>query len=173
MRQSLVLAAATLALASCNQKEDQAAKPAGQVAAAKADMPQPGMYRTTVKVLEVNMPGLPAGHQGMVQNMFGKAGKTMESCLTKADAEKGYEELSKRAAEGDCKRENFSAAGGKIAAKMVCQTGQGMTATTELTGTYSPTSSSLQMSTRSDVPGVPGGAMTMKAEMTQERIGDC
>jgi Protein of unknown function (DUF3617) len=167
--------AAVVLLAGCGSEKsaDKPAELAKAAAITPSEQPQPGKYRATMKVLEVNIPGLPAGQAAKMKNMFGAAGRSFEFCMTAQEAAEGYREFGKRAAEGKCTYENFSAADGKIAGTSTCQTGEGMTARIEMAGTYSPTGSTMKITTRTETPGVPGGAMTMQAEMTQERLGDC
>lgn len=167
-------AVAILALGACN-KEPSGPKSGEQVAAeaAKIDTPQPGKYRTAMKITNVSIPGLPAGQAERMKGMFGAAGHTVEFCLTPEEAGKGFENFSKRAAEGNCTYESFNAGGGTLDARMTCQTGKGMTSKSELHGSYSPTGSKLTMKTDSQMPGMPGGAMHIEAEVVNERIGDC
>lgn len=163
-----------LLLAACGQEPaettpDQAAS----AAAANAPRPEPGKYQVTMKVNNIAFPGMTGPMAEQAKTMFGGTGQTSEFCLTPDDAKKGQEEFYKRTAEGDCKYEKFSATGGTIDAIMVCQTGKGMTARTEMKGTFSPVRSDLTLKTHSQVPGAPGGGMSMDARIVSERIGDC
>jgi hypothetical protein len=154
------------------QTPDQAAQ-AAEAAAASAPRPEPGKYKVTMKVNSITFPGMTGQMAEKAKGMFGGTGQASEFCLTPEDAKKGQEEFYKRTAEGNCKYEKFSATGGAIDAVMVCQTGKGMSARTELKGTFSSTRSDLTMKTQSQVPGAPGGGMNMDAQVTSERIGDC
>ena len=171
----IALAIATiLPLAACGQEP---AKPSPDQAAAKAAVdapqPQPGKYRVTMMVKNIAFPGMNGAMNDKAKTMFGSTGHTSEFCLTPAEAKKGREEFFRRTAEGDCKYEKFSATGGSIDAVMVCQTGKGMTARTEMKGTFSSVRSDLTLKTQSQVPGAPGGGMAMDAQILSERIGDC
>lgn len=174
----LLLAALPLALglglAACNQASDTP-KTAEEVKAevAKAERPEPGQYRTTIKVTDFSIPGMPAERAAQMKGMFGDTGKTIEYCLTKADADKGFEEVNRRAAQGDCTYDRFSASGGKIDARMTCKTAQGMTMAYEMQGTFSSTASQMSMKSDTSMPGMPGKGMHMEAEVTNQRIGDC
>lgn len=170
----LTLAALTFGLAGCNKAPDTP-KTAEQVKAevAKMDRPEPGKYRTTMKIIDVSIPGMPAERMAQMKNMFGASGKTMEFCLTPEQASKGFEELNKRTAEGNCSYDSFNAGSGTIDAKMTCQTGKGMTTRSELHGSYSATKSDLTMKTDTSGAGMPGAGMHMEAQVTNERIGDC
>ena len=160
-------------LAACGQEQAQpAAQTAAADAAANAVQPQPGLYKVTIKVNDISFPGMTGPMAQQAKAMFGGTGHVSEFCLTPEEAKKGREEFYKRTAEGNCKYEQFNATGGAMQAVMVCQTGQGMSARSEMKGTFSATRSDLSMKTQSQVPGAPGG-MTMDAQITSERVGDC
>lgn len=171
---AVVLPLLAMGLAACNQSSDTP-KTAEEVKAevAKVERPEPGKYRTIIKITDMSIPGMPAERAAQVKGMFGDTGKTIEYCLSKADADKGFEEVNKRAAQGDCSYDRFSASGGKIDAKMTCKTAQGMTMAYEMQGTFSPTSSQMSMKSDTSMPGMPGKGMHMEAQVTNERIGDC
>jgi hypothetical protein len=163
-----------LLLAACGQEPSgQSPDQAAAEAAAHARQPQPGQYRVTMKVNDISFPGMTGPMAEQARTMFGDTGHVTEFCLTPAEAKKGQEEFLKRTAEGDCKYEKFSATDGAIDAVMVCQTGQGMTARTEMKGSFSPTRSELTLKTQSQMPGAPGGGMAMDAQILSERIGEC
>lgn len=179
MRPALILplAVATLALAACG-KEPDGPKTAEEVKAEMADLasdarPQPGKYRTTIKITNVAIPGMPAAQAQKMEAMFGGTGQGSEHCLTPEMASKGYEEFGKQAAQGHCTYDSFSAGGGRMDAVLTCKTAVQVTTRSELHGTFTPTSSNLKMKTESSGSGLPGGKMTMEAEVTSERIGDC
>lgn len=175
MHRTLVYAAlATLALAGCKKATDQP-KTADQVKAAAAQIarPQPGKYRTTLKIVKVEFPNMPPQMAGRMREMFAQTGQSHEFCLSKADADKGFEDFTKRAGQGACKYDRFDATGGKLDARMTCQTGKGMTASYEMAGDFSATGSHLTMKGDQTMPGMPGGGMHMEMEVTSQRLGDC
>jgi hypothetical protein len=167
-------AIAVFALAGCKKADDQP-KTAAEVRAAVAQVakPQPGKYRTTMTIAKIEFPGMPPQMADRMREMFAKTGQSHEFCLTKADADKGFEEFNKRTAQGACKYDRFSMAEGKFDAKMSCQTGKGMSATYEMSGEFSATGSHVMMKGDQTAPGMPGGGMHMEAEVASERIGDC
>ncbi len=165
----LVLAA--LVLAACSK--EPAATGGGGTPDAGADRPEPGLYRTTTKIVDASMPGMPADRAAHMKNMFGANGHSVEFCLTPQEADKGFGEFNKRAADGRCSYDSLQVGGGQIDARMTCQTGRGMTATSQMRGTYSRTGSKLTMKTDTSAPALPGGGMHMEAEVISERIGDC
>lgn len=153
---------------------DKAAGSGGEVSvkeaidAAKADMPkpQPGLYKTTVTMTGLDIPGLPpemAGHGAGLTT-------TSEHCLTKADVDKGYEALVKQGQDGECSYETFDIAGGKIDAVMVCKA-QGRDARMEMTGTTTPTTADIEASMAIEFDGVGKGTMRFTAQ--HQRVGDC
>lgn len=174
MRRIALAVAIILPLAACGQEPaQQSPDQAAAEAVAKAPQPEPGQYRVTMKVSNITFPGMDGAMAEKAKTMFGGTGHTSEFCLTPADAQKGQKEFYKRTAEGDCKYEKFSATDGSIDAVMLCQTGKGMTARTEMKGIFSSVRSDITLKTQSQVPGAPGGGMTMDAQIISERIGDC
>lgn len=171
------LALLAFALTACS-KEPDGPKTAEEVKAEMADLakdarPEPGKYRTTIKIINVSIPGVPEADAKKMQGMFGSTGQASEHCLTKEMADKGFEEFGKHAAQGNCTYDRFSAGGGKMDAVLTCKTAATVTTRSELHGTFTSTSSNLKMKTESSGGGLPGGKMTMEAEVSSERIGDC
>ncbi len=167
-----------IALAGCS-KEPDSPKTADQVKAEARQLvkPQPGQYRSTVKITNFSIPGMPAAQAERMKGMFSASGKSTEFCLSPADADKGFEEFSKRMAQGKCSFDQFNATSGTLDAKMTCQTGKGMTGTYQMHGTFSATGSQMAMkvnqSTAGQIAGMPGAGMVMEAEVINQRIGDC
>ena len=179
MRRFVIAAAASLTLAACggsNADADGDGEISMEEAAARsADMvrPQPGKYRATVEFVDVSMPGAPQQVQDMMRSMFDKEAQSHEYCLTKEEADKGFEEMARQAQDNDtnCSFEKFDAAGGQIDAIMNCNAdGQGAARMT-MTGTGSETSSEMTMTM--DAEGPNGQTMKMTMKSSQERIGDC
>ena len=135
---------------------------------AKAEMvrPAPGLYKTTVTMTNIDIPGLPpemAGHgAGMVT--------TTENCLTAADVDKGFEALVKQGQDGACTYESFDLAGGKVDAVLVCKA-QGRDTRTVLSGTATKTGADLTAATAMDFEGV--GKATLSFSTKHERVGEC
>ncbi|MBX7495312.1 DUF3617 domain-containing protein [Qipengyuania sp. 6B39] len=180
MRRIVIAAAASFTLAACGGGTSADTDGDGEItmeeAASKAgDMvkPQPGKYRATVEFVDIDMPGAPQQVQDMMRGMFDQGPQTHEYCLTKEEAEKGFEEMAKRAQEdnGECSFEKFDVEGGSIDAVMNCKAGKEGTARMTMTGTGSETSSQMTMVMNAETPDGQSMAMTMKS--SQERIGDC
>jgi len=165
---------AALALGACGR--DDKPKSEDEVKDAMANMvkPKPGLYRSTAKLVSFEVPGMPAAQAERLKEVFSQqAGR--EVCLSKAEADKGYEEMTKKlAAEGKCQYDRFDARGGTIDAKMSCETGKDMKATIELKGTMSEEGSQLHMKVEQAAPNLPnGGSVKMEADVASQRIGDC
>jgi len=174
MRTNLILPVlAALTLTACGSEPDVPKTP-DQVKAemAKLDAPNPGQYRTTIKMTKFDVPGMPAAQAGKMKEMFSATGQSSEFCLTKAQAEKGYEDMTKNMAQGNCTFDRYNAGGGKLDAKMTCETGQGMKSSIEMAGTIQPEAMQMVMKMNNTMPGMPGG-VAMETEVSSVRIGDC
>ena len=165
---------AALALAGCNRetKEPKTAEQVKEQASAIVK-PQPGQYRSTMKVTNFAIPGMPADKAAQMKGMFSASGTSTEFCLSAEEADKGFEEFTKRMAQGKCSFDQFNTTSDTLDAKMTCQTGQGMTGKYEMNGSFSATGSKMALKVNQSAPGLPGGGMMMEAEVTNERIGDC
>ena len=163
-----------LALAGCNRetKEPKTAEQVKEQASAIVK-PQPGQYRSTMKVTNFAIPGMPADKAAQMKGMFSASGTSTEFCLSAEEADKGFEEFTKRMAQGKCSFDQFTTTSGTLDAKMTCQTGQGMTGKYEMNGSFSSTGSKMALKVNQSAPALPGGGMMMEAEVTNERIGDC
>lgn len=179
MRQIPVVATALcLALAACGGDPASEAESDGVVTAeemaervASADIkPQPGLYRSTVEVLEFSIPGAPPEVNDMMRGNMAR--RTSEYCLTQEEADRGFEKMARQSQEGrDCKVEKFTVDGSDIDARMTCAVpGQGQMTMT-MTGTGSPTGSDMDMSMKGDFAGQ--GEASMRMKVSNERIGDC
>lgn len=141
-------------------------KEAADKAKAEEVKPQPGLYRLTVTMTDIEFPGMPAEMKGHGAG----ATTTSENCLTQADVDKGYEEMLKQGQDGECKFEKFNLAGGTLDAVMVCKTPEGESRMA-MTGSTTPTSSEFTATTKINFDGM--GEGTMKFTAKNERVGDC
>ncbi len=139
-----------------------------EAAGAAADMPRPeaGLYRATITMTGIDVPGMGAAMKGHGGGMT----TTNEYCLTPADVEQGYEEMMKRGQDGSCRYEKFTLADSGMDAVMLCQTQQGE-ARMEMKGSVTPTGSQFDASMKMDLDGMGNGTMRFSAK--HERIGDC
>ncbi len=133
--------------------------------------PDPGLYRGTTELVNLEAPGAPPEAKKMLEAMLGGEPQVMEFCLTKEEADKGFERMAKGSQGDDCSFEKFNVSGGDIDAVMTCK-GQGDgDARMVLKGKGTSTSSEMTMVI--DAKGPDGQAMKMTMKTSQERIGDC
>lgn len=164
-------------LAACGDSKSDQPKTAQQVASEASALakPQPGKYSSTVKILSMDIPGLPAAQAEQMKKMMSSAGShTAEYCLTKEEADKGFEEMAKKSSARDCTYEKFEATSNTVDAKMTCKSPQGGATTMTMNGTITSTSMKMMMEGEQKMPGVPGeGVVKTKIEVTSNRVGDC
>lgn len=178
MRHSILLAAAAFALTACGGS-DTDADGDGEIsldeAAVQSDgmiKPEPGQYRSTVELTDLQMPGAPPEAQEMMRAMMASGQQESSFCLTPEQADRGFEEMLRQSQEDqDCSFEKFEASGGSIDAVMTCRGGGQGSGRMAIQGTGTSTSSRMTMTMDAEGPG--GQSMTMTMETEQERIGDC
>lgn len=173
-RITLVVAAGAALLAGCSGGGSADANADGEITAqevakkAEAEIakPEPGLYKTTVTMTEIAIPGMPPEMNGHGAGMT----TTSQKCLTQEEVDKGFEELFKQGQNGDCTYERLNLAGGKVDAVMVCNSKTG-SARMEMTGTTSTTGADLAAKMAMEFDGAGKGTMSFTAK--HERIGDC
>ena len=148
---------ALVLLAAC-QQEPAAPKPAQTTAAAASNAPRPGRYRVTMQVKAVRFPGMTERVARQASTLFGGTGQVSEFCLTTEQANQGREAFFRRQVQGDCRYDRFTAKGDKLDAVLICQTGKGMSARSELTGSFTPTASRLPFAPLARYRAAPVGA---------------
>lgn len=180
MKPVVCAAAFLLCLAACNKGPkvelknatgNQVAEAVKQSGVMTADtMIEPGLWQSKVIIQEMNIPGMPAQFADkMKQSMAEHRQQSNTHCLTPADVKKPKEDFF---AGGDksCRYDRFTMGAGKINIAMVCRE-EGATQTTNMAGSYTPTSCSMDVS--SSGSGGAQGAMTMKMHVDSSRVGDC
>jgi hypothetical protein len=173
-RITLTITAGAVLLAGCSGGGNADADANGEVsvkeAAKEAERqgmrPEPGLYKTTVTMKGLDIPGMPPE---MADHGAGLT-TTVEDCLTQEEVDKGFEELVKQGQDGDCTYEKFDLSGGAIDAVMVCKA-DGRSTRMEMTGQTTPTSADITATMAMDFDGVGEGTMTFNAK--HERIGEC
>lgn len=175
MRSTAIMAGmgAALLLVGCSGGNDADADGDGTIsmneaagAAAAMPNPQPGLYRATITMTGIDIPGMGSDMAGHGSGMT----STHENCLTQQDVEGGYQEMMKQGQDESCRYERFNIAGGKLDAVMVCRTAEGE-ARMEMIGTATPTSSEFDATMNMNMGEAGNGTMRFKAK--HERIGDC
>jgi hypothetical protein len=165
---------AALALAACgsNTDADGDGKISNEEVAAEASnatLPEPGLYKITVEIEEMSIPGMPAEMAEQMKQSTA-AQMTVKNCLTDADRENMVKEM---APQGDqCTYDKYSLSGGKIDAKVTCKTPDGGTAVTTMAGTVSSTGVEMVME-NTQTGGAAQAGTHMKMRMKNQRIGEC
>ena len=171
-----------IALCACNSQPSVTATNAStaEVAAKAAAMVrvEPGNWKTSVKMIDIQMPGIkdPRVAESMKEAMksHGNAAREFNYCVTPEQAAKPNAEMFVGNDSGDCLYDRFSMADGKIASKMTCRRGGG-TMTMTMNGTYSLTAYTMTADMVGIGPDGSGteGSVNMKLETTAMRTGQC
>ena len=151
-----------LAVAGCGKSE-------------KADGPvkrEAGNWKTDVKLVKFEVPGMPAEMKDTVaKSMEGASG--MDQCFTKEQVEK--EDIAAELAKGpgnggECKWSKKDVSGGKIDVAGTC-TANGQTVDMAMAGTMEAKKTDVTITTKGKVPT--GGDMEMVMQMTSTHTGPC
>ena len=106
-------------------------------------------------------------HEKMKASIAEHRNEASSHCVTPEQVKKPKEDFF--GGDKSCRYEHFTMGGGKIDIQMVCKE-EGTTQTTNMTGSYTPTSYSMDMSSSGSAPQ---GAMSMKMHVDSKRIGEC
>ncbi len=179
MRATFILPFSILALAGCSS-EPSAEKSAEDVIAAANQMarPLPGLYETKAELREFSVPGVPAAQLDMMKKQFSaNADRTSTFCLTKSQAENGFEDMVRQMGEAGegvkCSFSRFDAAGAKLDAALTCTGPGGMNMAMNMDGTVAPDRSDMTMTMKNSSSMMPGMEMTMVMQSESRRIGEC
>jgi hypothetical protein len=180
MRNSGFLIACALPCAACNNSPSvdlnnasgnqvaQAVKRSGVMSG--DTMVEPGLWQSKVTIKEMTIPGMPAQFADkMKQSMAEHQKQTSEHCLTKEDVKQPKEGFF-AGQDKSCRYAHFTMGGGKMDIQMVCKM-EGASQTTDMTGSYTPTSYAMDMSSHGSGGGQQG--MVMKMHVDSQRIGEC
>ena len=164
----------TPSLTACN-KADRGPKSMEQAKqeAAQLERPDPGQYRQTTKIIKFEVPGAPPEMVAQIRKMMEGQGGNLTYCLSKADTEKGFAEMFKKGAQGDCKYDRFDASANTIDAIMTCKAGAGGAAKMTMNGTVSSTGSHVTVNVEQKNAKSPMGSANIAMELDTKRIGDC
>ncbi|MWV28570.1 DUF3617 family protein [Erythrobacter sp. GH3-10] len=174
----MLFAASTLALSGCGDfgTVEDPSDPA-QIEAATKDLPkpQPGEYRTTGELVELDIPGASEDELQMMRGIM-EQGATQQRtfCMTQEEADDGYREFLENLQQGsdECQFTDFAVSGNKLDATMACDDGKGSTGTMAFGGTISETSQDMTVTMDMKNPAS-DGAMRMVMRTQSERVGDC
>ena len=168
----LPLAAAAL-LSACDSGNAPKSQEEVSQEMANLERPTPGLYKSSSRIVSFEVPGMPPAQAEKMKGMFATSDADREFCLTKAEAEKGFEEMTRKLAEGNCTYDRFKVSGGNLDAKLTCETGKDMKSLIEMKGTMSSEGSKMTMAVNQSVPGGTDGSVKIVAEVASQRIGDC
>jgi hypothetical protein len=129
----------------------------------------PGQWQQTVKLVEIDAPGMPPQIAEAMKQQTGTS-QVNESCLTPEQAKRPREDFF-TGAEKNCRYEHFKWGSGKVDLKLVCKEDQA-NRIMELTGDYEPNAYRMAMTARTE-GGPPEQALTMKMQVDAKRIGEC
>ncbi|MBI3439558.1 MAG: DUF3617 family protein [Proteobacteria bacterium] len=169
----LMFASACL-LAACSPPASQtsangssaASAPANSGAAVGAAL-QPGQYRTTVTIVSMNMPGMPAG---MAEKMRARP-NVSEDCVTSSDIAELTRKSLVDSEEGQtCSENHITSANGRIDGSATCRNEDGGEHTMQMHGTYGSNRVEMDMTMSGQTPM---GPMQQQMHMVTERIGEC
>jgi len=140
---------------------------------APADGPvkrEAGNWKTDVKLVKFEMPGLPANMKDEMAKQFAASGGT-EQCLTQEQAEKEdpADTLTKGMGQG-CNWSKKDIGGGKIDVAGSC-TANGQKVDLAMAGTMGAKKTDVTISTKGPTPA--GGQMEMEMQVTSTLTGPC
>jgi Protein of unknown function (DUF3617) len=180
MKYQVCVIASVLCLAACNKGPEVDVKNASGNEVAQAvrqsgvmssdTMIDPGLWESKVTIQEMNIPGMdPKFAAKMKESIESHQPEASRSCLTKEDVNKPKEDFF-GGGDKSCRYKRFAMGGGKMDIQMVCSR-EGSTQTSNMTGTYTPTSYAMDMATGGS--GGTQGAMVMKMHIDGKRVGEC
>ncbi|HUQ13133.1 MAG TPA: DUF3617 domain-containing protein [Novosphingobium sp.] len=171
---SAILLLSVGALAACDSADkgpktlEEAKQEAKQL-----ERPEPGQYRQTTRFTKFEVPGAPPQMVEQIKTMMSAKGETSTYCLSKADSDKGFEEMFKKVGDGDCKYDRFDATASTIDAILVCNAGPGGSARLAMNGTVSRTGSEVKVDVVQKNDKSPMGNATIAMEISSKRVGEC
>lgn len=159
---------------------DKAGEVSGTTVASRAEglvQPRPGEYRTTMELLDFQMPDVPGMTEQMKQQMRATMGASLtqshDFCLTPEEAKaNGPRQMAEKLAKSDCTMKRFDISGNTIVADMSCPGANGAGASTmRMEGQMNAEGSDMTLAMEQEVPG--RGAIRTKMRVTSERTGEC
>ena len=179
MRIAIILPITAFALAGCGS-ENAVEKSVEEVVAEAREMegPRPGQYETKTVLREFSVPGVPAQQAEMMKKQFAAGtDRTETSCLTKEQADKGFEDMVRSMGQmGEnvtCTFAKFDTSGSKLDAALNCDGPGGTKMSMAMDGTVEPEQSEMTMTMNSSSTMMPGMEMTMVMDSRSRRIGEC
>lgn len=179
MKNAVCVVASVLCLAACNKgpqvdlhnaSGNQVAEAVKQSGVMNGDtMIQPGLWQSKTVIKEMNIPGIPAQYAEQMKAKFAETSNVTNShCVKPEDVKKPREDFF--GGDKDCKYDHFTMGGGKMDVAMVCHREES-TQDMKMSGSYTPTTYSLDMAMNASGGGQNG--MTMKMHVDSRRVGEC
>lgn len=180
MRRTVLMLAATVALAACGDKPgdktgDIAATDAMSKAEVKAQVDKvqlkPGQWegRFTVKDIDMaNMPGAPADMKDRMKSMMSQT--ALKYCVTPEQAANPSGEMFAGQENKNCTYGGFEAKGGTVKGQVSCKS-EGGTMNATMSGTYAPEQYAMDMDMKME-GGPSNMSMAMTARSEGKWIGD-
>ncbi|WP_284126074.1 DUF3617 domain-containing protein [Parerythrobacter aestuarii] len=180
MRSDVRIACVTLAAfcaVSCGQEKPLSGEEV-LAQAGKLQKPEPGLYATSTKLVSFDVPGLPpAQADRMREQMQGLSSEPQPSCLTEAEASKGFEDVLRQIGEGindqECAFTRFNVDGIRFDANLSCSGPMGVSAEVGLSGTSTSAGFDASMDLEASNSMIPGGSMEMQFDVKSDRLGPC
>jgi hypothetical protein len=180
MRTTACLIAALVPLAACDNGPKVSMKNASGNQVAQAvqrsgvmsdnDFMKPGAWESKATVQQIVIPGMPAEFGDKMKQMFAQhQANATRRCLTAAEMRKPNEGFF-ATEDKSCRYDHFTMGRGKIDIRMICSAA-GSTQTTDMTGSYTPQSYAMQLSSKAE--GGPQAGMVMKMHVDARRVGEC
>ena len=180
MKYAVCVIASVLCLAACNKgpkvdlhnaSGNQVAQAVKQSGMMNSGSPiEPGLWETKATYSEIDIPGLPPQYaEKMKQDMAMGRDKPSHHCIKPEDVKQPSESFF--GADKDCKFQHFTMGGGKMDVAMLCKA-EGTTRTMNMSGTYTPTTYSLDMAMNASGEGQESG-MSIKGHIESHRVGEC
>lgn len=171
LRALLLATACVLAACSPPASTSETTSQTGSAAPSLAGPPvqsiQPGQYRTTVTIMSMNVPGMPAG---AAEKMRAHP-NVSEDCVTSDDIGELTRKSLVDADEGQtCSENHITSANGRIEGSATCQNQDGGAYTMQVNGTYGANHVEMDMTMSGQTPG---GPMSQQMHMVTDRIGEC
>lgn len=148
-----------------------------EMAAEVADVKiNPGEWENTVEFVEIDFDDsqIPEEARGFIgpalEQMRGRV-NTTKSCITPEEAEQPAAEMFAGDENADCEYKRFKFSGGDIDMAMTCNSAGSGNAEFTATGSY--TENDYTMDMQIEMSGTPMGAMSIAANTTGKRLGEC
>ncbi|HEX2803328.1 MAG TPA: DUF3617 domain-containing protein [Sphingomicrobium sp.] len=175
-KRAILLLSLALPLAACGPEPEVDEKNASveevtekvREASDEAGVISPGKWVSTVKIDEMDLPGMPPQAAEQMQKMIAET-RTTETCLTPEEARQPKATFF--SGNDQCRYDHFTMGGGKIDAQMRCSQG-GATQIMEMAGTYAPDHYRMQMKSRTQ-DGRDDDGMSMQMTVDAKRVGAC